>query len=758
MAYTYDPIFAVDPNNSENVAKNASITIFDPADPAQAPIAIQDPTGSPLPNPITADAAGMASAFQHPTLARVGWKGAGFVGYFTSYEGMYNETMAAKEAAQAAIGQAEAAASAAAGAAAEAGANAATAASSALANAVASAQAAQASAADAAALVSAPADDAIAAAVSGSGATKAALDAHGKGNYGAALVRPTGANDQSHINNAAIAATAVGGSGVVTLSEGVFAWDADISAWNKGFTLRGQGSGKTIIQLGPAALHGPRWSGSSVQVGGNNSFATTAANSKTLTLDANYTASLAPGDFIVLSSGAMFGARGYYNVAEWAVVAAITSTTLTLKWPLRHAYNTADVLRIHKYNLLAGVRLEDVTIAASPTTTNRQVLSFMRACESPAVSDVHAKGSKAEVGIDVWESITPTIDCTVEDIKDLANIAIGTWTGYGVRTAATLDAEVKVSGSRCRHVFDNSSASRLPPALRTHVSGTAYDCVSTGWSDHGGSDECFFDHISSINCGGGAIVRGRASKGRGVTVRGVTMPAADEYSALGGATQSYKMGLWVGEQIDGGTISPAGTRLDWEFLELDMAGGDNSAHAIYIRDTDLIDARLDIGNVSLVAGYGVYSRANKVRNVRVAHGTIKNPGVGRSIEFSPLVAADGNNQKDLVFEDIMFDGYANACIAVVGNAAAGVNASQRVILRRNTAKNKSAGYSADSSVWRIESGYFATIPGSVEIRDNAARESSAFGVKTDQANGATGLGAGLTAKGNANATGYDTAP
>lgn len=110
MAFTFDAVFAVDPNNPANIAKNASITIFDPADPAQAPVAITDPTGVPLPNPMTLDAAGMGPAYQHPTLARVGWKGAGFVGYFTSYEGMLNETKAAKDAALAAASEAGAAA------------------------------------------------------------------------------------------------------------------------------------------------------------------------------------------------------------------------------------------------------------------------------------------------------------------------------------------------------------------------------------------------------------------------------------------------------------------------------------------------------------------------------------------------------------------------------------------------------------------------------------------------------------------------
>jgi hypothetical protein len=172
MPYTFDAIFAVDPNNPANVAKSASITIFDPADPSQAPIAITDPTGVPLPNPITVDAAGMGPAYQHPTLARVGWKGAGFVGYFTSYEGMFNETVAAKVAAQTAASSAVATVN------------------TALAGAVSDAEAAATAATNAAALVGAPADTAIAAAVNGNGETKAALGAAyaGKPDNGAKAV------------------------------------------------------------------------------------------------------------------------------------------------------------------------------------------------------------------------------------------------------------------------------------------------------------------------------------------------------------------------------------------------------------------------------------------------------------------------------------------------------------------------------------------------------------------------------------------
>lgn len=110
MAYTYDPIFAQDPNNPNVVASNATITIYNPADATKAPIAITDASGSPLPNPIKVDGRGMGPAFQHPTLDRVAWTGGGFQNFFTSYEGMKNEASAAKQAAQSAADTATAAA------------------------------------------------------------------------------------------------------------------------------------------------------------------------------------------------------------------------------------------------------------------------------------------------------------------------------------------------------------------------------------------------------------------------------------------------------------------------------------------------------------------------------------------------------------------------------------------------------------------------------------------------------------------------
>ncbi len=152
---TFDPIFAADPNNPELIAADASITIFDPDDPGMEPVTITDPTGSPLANPLTVNEKGWGPAFKTgETLFRVGWSGAGFTGFFTSYESMRDTALAAKASAESAASGAAAAAEAALAGSATAAASAATSAAgsaTSAATSLAAAQAAQAAAEDAAA-------------------------------------------------------------------------------------------------------------------------------------------------------------------------------------------------------------------------------------------------------------------------------------------------------------------------------------------------------------------------------------------------------------------------------------------------------------------------------------------------------------------------------------------------------------------------------------------------------------------------------
>lgn len=111
MAYTFEQIFAVDEANPSNVAKNASVLIFAPGDTAKSPLALTTTDGQPLANPVPVNAAGFGPAFMHATLDRVAWEGSGFTGFFTSYDGMKNEAVAARTAAETAAADAATSAS-----------------------------------------------------------------------------------------------------------------------------------------------------------------------------------------------------------------------------------------------------------------------------------------------------------------------------------------------------------------------------------------------------------------------------------------------------------------------------------------------------------------------------------------------------------------------------------------------------------------------------------------------------------------------
>lgn len=165
--YPLDMQLVVDPLNPENVVREGAVFLYDPSDEAGvSPIALKDPSGLPLANPLQSNAFG----FTQPcivTIPRVKWKSGTFEGFFYSYDGLRNEAIAARAAAE--IAQA---------AAVSAGADAASVAEAALAGAVSDAESAQAAAQAAAALVGAPADAAVETLVNAVGsATRAALAA-----------------------------------------------------------------------------------------------------------------------------------------------------------------------------------------------------------------------------------------------------------------------------------------------------------------------------------------------------------------------------------------------------------------------------------------------------------------------------------------------------------------------------------------------------------------------------------------------------
>ena len=98
--YPFEMQIAVDANNPDTVVQGGVVTIADP-DTGSA-ITIVDPAGLPMANPIETSAQGFIPAFQ-ATLPHVKWSDGIYAGFLSSYKGLLDEAVAAREAAEAAL-------------------------------------------------------------------------------------------------------------------------------------------------------------------------------------------------------------------------------------------------------------------------------------------------------------------------------------------------------------------------------------------------------------------------------------------------------------------------------------------------------------------------------------------------------------------------------------------------------------------------------------------------------------------------------
>jgi hypothetical protein len=176
--YAYNMKLVVDPDNPRNVVAAGSISIYDSADFGRTTLLeLKDPSGVPIPNPITSNANGFTPPFV-TTSPQVLWASGPYTDFFESYKGMRDEAVAAVSAAENAAANAGAEAAVVATAAIGTATDAATAAAASAATAESNASASATAAANAAALVAAPADTAVASLINASGsAARGALDA-----------------------------------------------------------------------------------------------------------------------------------------------------------------------------------------------------------------------------------------------------------------------------------------------------------------------------------------------------------------------------------------------------------------------------------------------------------------------------------------------------------------------------------------------------------------------------------------------------
>src|SRR5690349_16786266 len=95
--YPYRMQLVVDPDNPRNVVAAGSVSIYDSEDTAHTTLlALTDPSGVPIPNPITSNANGFTPPFV-TTSPEVLWVSGPYTDYFQSYKGMRDEAVAAKE-------------------------------------------------------------------------------------------------------------------------------------------------------------------------------------------------------------------------------------------------------------------------------------------------------------------------------------------------------------------------------------------------------------------------------------------------------------------------------------------------------------------------------------------------------------------------------------------------------------------------------------------------------------------------------------
>jgi len=150
MPFPYPGLFAIDPTDTQNVAANAELTIFDPADSTRTPVALTDSEGLAIPNPLTTNDKGFVGVF-YSALDEVGWAADNLVGLVQSYQGIKQQAVNAADRASSAELSSQTAA--------------------------AEAELARQAAQDAANMVGAPADTAVASLIGGTGSeTQSAAD------------------------------------------------------------------------------------------------------------------------------------------------------------------------------------------------------------------------------------------------------------------------------------------------------------------------------------------------------------------------------------------------------------------------------------------------------------------------------------------------------------------------------------------------------------------------------------------------------
>lgn len=100
--YPFEMQIAVDATYPDTVVRAGLITIIAPGDATNSPITLVDTAGAPMANPITTSSQGFVPRFQ-ATIPHIMWTDGTYSGFLSSYKGLLDEAVAAREAAEAAV-------------------------------------------------------------------------------------------------------------------------------------------------------------------------------------------------------------------------------------------------------------------------------------------------------------------------------------------------------------------------------------------------------------------------------------------------------------------------------------------------------------------------------------------------------------------------------------------------------------------------------------------------------------------------------
>ena len=105
---SFDAVLAINKATGQRAEPGSTVTIYEPGDTTKTPLALADPTGLAIPNPVAVTADGFLPPFQHDTVGRVAWEGGGVSSFISAHE---SYVLRAEEAAAAAQDAAATAAS-----------------------------------------------------------------------------------------------------------------------------------------------------------------------------------------------------------------------------------------------------------------------------------------------------------------------------------------------------------------------------------------------------------------------------------------------------------------------------------------------------------------------------------------------------------------------------------------------------------------------------------------------------------------------